>query len=531
MTRERRTGAPRGGDDAPVRTPRYAVPESLVRWLVPLALTVLAAVPRFTALWHPHTLVFDETYYVKDAWTLLHLGYEGSWPEEADARFLAGDTGAFGTDPAYVVHPPLGKWLIAVGLAVFGAESGWGWRFSAALFGTLLVPLVYGIARRLSGSVAVGAVAGGLLALDGLAIALSRVALLDGFLAFFVTLAFWFVLLDRERTRGRLATSAGPGGPVLWRRPWILAAGVALGAASAVKWSGLYVLAAVGILLVVQDALERRRAGVRRWLPAATLRQGPVTFLLLVPAALAVYLASWTGWLSTSGGYDRGSDPNPLAALWNYHTSIYGFHVGLASPHPYASPAWQWPLLLRPTAMWVDRPEHGAADCGWAPLWDPGDCIAVIGSHPNPVTWYAAWAAVILAAVLLIARRAGRDASGLALALTGLAATYVPWLLYPERTVFQFYTVAMLPFLVIVLALVLGRLTRPRDPITLPDPSPAELAAGTRAADAQARAWRAVVFVFLVVAVLTALFFLPLSTGILEPYPLWRLHNWLPGWV
>lgn len=507
--------------------PRPARRANAAAWLVPLALTLLAAALRFVGLWHPHELVFDETYYVKDAWSLLHLGYEGAWPDDANERFTSGDTDAYSTDAAYVVHPPLGKWLIALGMLAFGADSGFGWRFSAALTGTLLVPLVYAIARRLAGSVAVGATAGALLAVDGLAVALSRVALLDGFLAFLVALGLWFVLLDRDRADARILSCGGAvRGPVLWTRPWIVAAGSALGAACAVKWSGLYVLAGVGLWLVVRDALVRRRAGMSEWYAAALVRQGPATFALLVLPAAIVYLASWTGWLATTGGYDRGSHPNPLIALWNYHRSVYGFHVGLQSSHPYASPAWEWPLLLRPTAMWLARPEAGDAWCGWS-----DDCIGVIGSHPNPVTWYAAWAAVVLAIALLSRRRAGAFAPGFAFALTGLALTYLPWLLYPARTIFQFYTVTMLPFLVILLALGLGWLARARDPIPPRDPGPAEVASAVEAAAAETRAWRAFAVVFLVIALLSAAFFLPLSTGFLEPYPLWRLHNWLPGWV
>lgn len=497
-----------------------------VAWIVPVALTVLAGLLRFVGLWHPHQLVFDETYYVKDAWTLLHLGYEGTWPEGANELFTGGDTDVYTTDPAYVVHPPLGKWLIGAGMLLFGADSGLGWRFSAALFGTLLVPLVYLVARKLSGSVAVAAIAGGLLAIDGLAIALSRVSLLDGFLTFFAVLAFWFILLDRDRHIARIARDDGYAGPVIWNRPWIIAAGAALGAATAVKWSGLYVLAGVGLFLVAADALARRKAGIKEWYGAAILRQGPVTFVLLVPIALAVYLVSWTGWLVTTGGYDRGSDPNPLIALWNYHSSMYGFHVGLASGHPYASPAWQWPLLLRPTAMWLARPEAGEEWCGWSE-----DCIGVIGSHPNPVTWYGAWAAVILIIVLLIRRRAGSSASAFGFVLTGLAVTYVPWLLYPNRTIFQFYTVTMLPFLVIGLALALAWLARSRKPVALRDPTPTGTAYAARVAATETRAWRTFVIAFLAIALLTGIFFLPLSTGFLTPYGFWWLHMWLPGWV
>ena len=492
-------------------------------WLAPLLVTVLAALPRLIALGHPDQLVFDETYYVKDAWSLWNLGYEGKWPDDWDARFVAGETDAYGTDPSYVVHPPLGKWLIALGMAVFGADNGWGWRFAVALAGIAAVPVLYLIGRRVSGSIAVGALAGGLLAVDGLGIAMSRVALLDNLLAFFVLLAVLFVVIDREQVRKRLENAPDSAfAPVLWNRPWVLAAGVALGAATAVKWSGLYALAGVGLWLVVTDALERRRARFEGWLPAAVVRQGPASFMLLVPIAAVTYLASWSGWLLSSGGYDRQSDPNPLVALWNYHVSVYGFHVGLSSGHPYASPAWQWPLLLRPTAMWVDRPAVGDARCLWS-----DDCMGVITSLPNPITWYAGMAALVLLAVVAIRRRSAR----FTVPLVGVAITWLPWLLYPGRTMFQFYSITMLPFVCLALALAIQWLCRDREPVLLPDPTPRERVEAMRHATGQTRAWRMTSSAFIVVALAAALYFLPLSTGILEPYGLWRLHMWLPGWV
>src|SRR5690606_28693933 len=114
----------------------------LWQWGGPIGVTLLAAVLRLWNLGSPHSLVFDETYYGKDAWTLLDLGYEPGWPENPNPAFEAGDVDRFGTDPAFVVHPPLGKWLIALGLAVFGADNSVGWRISTALAGILAVALV-----------------------------------------------------------------------------------------------------------------------------------------------------------------------------------------------------------------------------------------------------------------------------------------------------------------------------------------------------------------------------------------------------
>ena len=483
-----------------------------IRWLAPLVITAIAALLRLINVAHPHQLAFDETYYVKDAWSLWTLGYEGTWGENANDAFITLQQLPLSEQGAFIVHPPLGKWLIALGMAIGGPDNSAGWRLATALLGTASVLLVYLIARRLSGSVVVASVAGTLLAIDGLSIVMSRIALLDGILTFFVLLGVLFVIIDRQRTipvlERRDPDKPDPfWGPVLWRRPWLIAAGTALGAASAVKWSGLYVLAGFGLYVVVTDALARRRAGVVLWPTAAAFRQGPVSFVLLVFPALAVYLISWTGWLVTTGGYDRQSDPNPLIALWKYHESMLGFHVGLTRGHPYASPAWEWPLLLRPTAVWVDSDPTG---CG------TDHCIGVISAIPNPLIWYAGVAAAIYLLYRLVRGWITRRPVGpeLSIPLVGLAVTYVPWLMFPDRTIFQFYTVVMMPFLVIALAMTLRIIAG-----TLEDPLH------------RRQSGERTVMIFLVFVVLVSAFFLPLWTGMSVPYEFWLLHNWLPGWV
>ena len=196
---------------------------------VPALVTAVAGILRFWNLGHPHELVFDETYYVKDAWSQWNLGFAAKWPDEADSRFAAGETDIFLDEGSYVVHPPLGKFLIGAGMALFGADSSVGWRFATALFGTLAVLLLYVVALTLTRSIGVATAAAGLMAIDGLAIVLSRVALLDTFVMFFTLLAFWFVLLDRRWLHERewprrLATgrwsSESRWGPVFWARPW-----------------------------------------------------------------------------------------------------------------------------------------------------------------------------------------------------------------------------------------------------------------------------------------------------------------------
>ena len=488
----------------------------LVSWLAPTLITLLAAVLRIAGLGHPHTIVFDETYYVKDAWSLWVQGYEGSWRTGANEMFAKGDTSALEETASFVVHPPLGKWLIALGVAAFGPGSSFGWRISTAIIGTLTVLVVYLLAKALTRSITVAGIAGLLMAVVGLGIVLSRIGLLDGILTFFIVLGILFLVYDRRQTMPRLEDRASHErgddptlwGRVFWRRPWVIAAGVALGAATSVKWSGAYVLAAAGIYLVVTDALARRRAGVALWPTDAVLRQGLASFALLVPVAAAVYVASWSGWFLTTGGYDRQITDNVLTSWFKYHSDILAFHVGLTSSHPYASPAWQWPLLVRPTAFWV-----GGQD---APCFGTDHCIGTITSIPNPLIWYLGVAAAVYLLVRFVRGLVLRSPMpwSYAIPLVGLAATYLPWLAFPERTIFQFYTVVMAPFLILALVLALrdiaGRRSDPRH---------------------RRQSGQRTVVVILVLIVLLSAFFYPLWIGLPVPWWFWQAHNWMITWI
>ncbi|KAA9086564.1 dolichyl-phosphate-mannose--protein mannosyltransferase [Microbacterium radiodurans] len=495
-------------------------------WIAPLTVTLLAALLRLSNVGHPHAIVFDETYYVKDAWSQWILGYAATWPEGADERFLAGETDIFTDDGSFVVHPPLGKYLIGLPMAILGADSTFAWRLGTALAGTACVLVLYFLARALSGSIITASLASGLLAIDGLGIVMSRVALLDIFLTLFALVAFWFVVLDRRDHRTKLAertfsrwTDDGPPawGPVLWNRPWVIAAGAAAGAATAVKWSGVWVLAAIGLYLVVSDALARRRHGVVFWPADAAFRQGIASFLLLVPAGFVVYLASWTGWLVTDGGYDRHvADASPAAgiwswvplslqSLWQYHERIYASTSAMATPHAYGSPAVQWPLLLRPTSMYAGSTADGTDGCAAA-----NGCWQILYSMPNPLVWWASVLAVGYVGYRFVRFRDGRAA----VVLTAVAATYLPWLLFPARTIFQFYTVLIQPFLLLALVFAIAAF------VGRPEADPARRIRRER-----------IVVVFLGVVVALAVFWYPLWSAIEVPYDFYRLHNWLPGWV
>ena len=199
-------------------------------WLWPLLITLFAAVTRVYRLSVPDAVIFDETFYVKDAWSILKHGVELQLKTDSIGTFstlnslllntgwlnseiIAGQTDIFQScfltrcTGEFVVQPPAGKLLIAAGEWVYGLNT-LGWRIAPAIVGSLAVLLMCRITRRLTRSTLLGCVAGLLLSLDGLEFVLSRTGMLDIFLMFFVLASFGCLVADRD--------ASGPGWPRCW---------------------------------------------------------------------------------------------------------------------------------------------------------------------------------------------------------------------------------------------------------------------------------------------------------------------------
>lgn len=431
-------------------------------WLGPLLVTVFAGYLRFHRLGWPKAVVFDETYYAKDALALLKFGWEHTTVDKADKMLIADRHANIWTDgPSFVAHPPMGKWMIAIGEWLFGATP-FGWRFMSALAGTLSVLILCRVARRMTGSTLLGCAAGLLLALDGLEFVTSRAALLDIFVMFWILAGFACLVNDRDRSRRLLAEKierggTSPCGPFL-AHGWRYAAGVCLGLACATKWTGVFYIAAFGLMVVLWDYGARRAAAVREPL-AGTLRLEAVpAFVQLVVVALVTYIASWWGWIFRPGGWGRGKASGnvlwrPFEAmpdLWKYHKDMLHFHTGLDAKHPYQSWPWDWPILRRPVAFYYTEPK---GTCGAA------RCSREILGIGTPALWWGALAA--LAAVLFV-WMALRDWRAGAI-LLGFLAGWLTWFpsAFADRTMFLFYATPMIPFMVLAVVLVLGYLIGP----------------------------------------------------------------------
>ena len=227
--------------------------KSRLREFAPITLILgFALTLRLWRLNQPKGYIFDEIYYAKNAASLVNDGVELN--AQGDAEF--------------VVHPPLGKWLIGLGIKAFG-DNEFGWRISAALVGSATVLLIFMITKSLFNSLFLSNTAAALMSLDGLHLVMSRVALLDIFLMFFILLAFYLVLQNN-----------------LWL------SGVVIGVAGATKWSAFFLIPLL-ILLTINFSKFHCSTLVMR-----------IGQYILTP--LGIYFISWSGWIFNSKGWGQG---------------------------------------------------------------------------------------------------------------------------------------------------------------------------------------------------------------------------------
>lgn len=506
----------------------------LLGWLGPLAAMVVGGVLRFWNLANPHQLVFDETYYVKQGWSLVQWGVELrndpvlDAAKSVDQNFTGTNQNVYATVGDLVVHPPVGKWLIGWGEQLFGVTSSLGWRIAVAVFGTLSILIIGRVARRLFRSSVLGTLAAILLAFEGHHIVHSRTGLLDLFVMFFGLTSFAAVLIDRDASRAVLARKVGavpvgevvarfgPSGPWLGLRPWRWVAGISLGLCMGTKWSGAMYLLAFGVLSVLWDMSARRAAGFPAYIWGGVVKDGIYAFVAMVGTAALTYLVSWTGWFRSTQGYDRfwAADnpaeprwswvPDALRSWWHYQVEMYQVSRGINSPHDYQTTPWVWIIQGRPTSFFYEGPKRGEWGC------EVEVCSRAITSLGTPTIW---WAGALMVPVLVYMWALARDWRAGAL-VAGYAGGYLPWFLLTDRTIYSFYAVAFEVFTVLSVVYGMGLLLGRRS----------------------ARGWRPrwpwyVIGGYVVATILIAGFFYPIWTAQVIPQGEWQLRMWFPSWI
>jgi dolichyl-phosphate-mannose-protein mannosyltransferase len=499
-------------------------------WIGPLLVTAFAAFLRFNRLSAPNAIIFDETYYAKDAWSILQHGVEWNWATffpNANTQIIAGHTSfvfhCSGTACAeYVVQPPLGKLLMAVGEWLYGLNS-LGWRVVPALFGTLAILVMCRVARRITRSTLLGCLAGLLLSLDGLEFVLSRTGILDIFLMFFVLASFGALVIDRDVSRARLAEavvleSSDEAGPALGIRKWRVAAGVLIGLACASKQYGFWYILAYAGLCIAWDIGARRTVGLRAYVRGALVRDGKWLPITLGVIPLVTYVVTWSGWFATSTGYDRNYAQlngvnipiiGPLYSLFEYHKEMLSFGVALDARHPYESQPWDWFVITRPVAFFWQSYTN-AAGTQLAKPGTTGPYVSEVLAIGNPAIWWLSIPAVVFCLAWWLTRRDWRAGA----AVLGVAAGWASWLPFVSRTKFYYYALEFEPFVIICIVLCLGLIL----------------------GSATAVWWRralgaAVIGLYLLTVIILFWYFYPILSAKVIPYSQWLSHMWYSGWI
>jgi dolichyl-phosphate-mannose--protein O-mannosyl transferase len=416
------------------------------------AIALFALILRLLNLGTPKGFIFDEVYYVDGARDYLKYGVEVT-----------------GVDPEFVVHPPVGKWLIALGIKIFG-DNEFGWRFMGALLGSVMIILIALIAQRLFRNTFLTISASALLAMDGLALVHSRTALLDIYLSFFILLATYFFVMR-----------------------WHWWTGIALGLAIATKWSGLYFLALFAAIAIYRVFTHHTGRDLIR----PTLK----TFLQYALLPISIYLSSWSGWFLSSRGWARDHSANVITSFLHYHSQMLDFHTGLVEKHAYQANPWSWIVMGRPTSFYYQSPKNCGAD----------NCAQEVLALGTPFLWWLG--AIALAVVFGFWIRSftqKRYEPSLNIIIAGIAAGYLPWFFFQKRTVFSFYAIVFEPFLILAiiycayLALIHFKNSRNTH----------------------------IFIVAIGVAIfINFIYFLPLFTADVITYDSWQARMWLPSWI
>ncbi|UJF34508.1 glycosyltransferase family 39 protein [Paenibacillus hexagrammi] len=462
---------------------------------------------------------FDEIYHARTAYEHLHK-----------------------IEPYESTHPPLGKILISIGIWLFGLNP-FGWRIIGTLFGVGMIPIMYVFAKRMFGKSEYAFIAAFLLTFDFMHFAQTRIATIDVYGVFFIMLMFYFMY--RYTTRSFYRDG-------LWKTLIPLGlSGLFFGIGAASKWIVIYGGAGLALLLfltlleryreyrlakrVLNEAYEpdtslhehtasldhgsggeeadqaltnarqpetaltdntippreflteeqrRRLQNVIRQFPRYTISTLLYCLLTFVLIPVVIYTLSYIPFMMVPG------PGHGLKDVVTYQVHMYKYHKDLVATHPFSSPWWEWPMMIRP--IWYYQGK----------LMPPGMLSSIV-SFGNPLIWWPGFIAVIVS-IYVAAKRLDKK---LVVLLIAYGSQYLPWMLVPRLT-FIYHYFAMVPFMVLLLTYYIkGYLEESESP--------------------HKRKW---VSGYLVgVFILFALFY-PILSGMVIPSAYSYYLRWLPGW-
>ncbi len=369
-----------------------------------------------------NSMYFDEIYHGRAAYEFL----QNDWPYEA-------------------THPPLGKVIIAAGVAIFGMNP-FGWRFMGTLFGVLMLPLLYILLKRMFGRRAVAVCGTLIFAFDFMHYTQTRISTIDTYSVFFTILMYLFmyrfISVDYDAP---LKKSLRP----------LFLSGLFFGFGIASKWTAAWAGAGLAVIYLIHHIIAgryyvksgRSRLFIKRLIITLLMS---LLFFVVIPAV--IYCMSYIPYGLAEGMSIRGGmlfDGDYYKMIWDNQVSMLSYHGKLTATHPYQSSWYQWIFNIRPILYFLDT--------------SMGEGLkSAIVAFGNPLVWWGGLGAFCVMVWRTVRRRDGRAL----IIVIGYLFALIPWIII-SRCAFAYHYFTCSLFLCIALAhtfntLLERRIGRPR---------------------------------------------------------------------
>jgi len=383
-------------------------------------------------------------------------------------------------------HPPFGKILISIGIALFGMNT-FGWRIVGTLTGAVMIPLMYLFGKKLFQKSFYGFCAAFLMMFDLMHFAQTRIATIDSYTTLFVILMYYYMAdyyLQKSYNKG-FYRSLKP----------LLLSGIFFGLGAATKWSAIY--GAPGLALIFfmakyneykdyREAKEQYTGKNSGEMPEWVDKYIPVyfwktilycvLFFIVIPGT--IYILSYIPYLMVPG--------MKFADIFKYQKSMYHYHSTLEATHSFQSAWWTWPLIIRP--IWY----YQGKDL-------PAGMASTIASFGNPAVW---WAGVL--AFFAALKAAWKKNKAMILVVVAVISLYLPWIII-SRAAFIYHFFPMVPFMILSVVYVIKK----------------QKEKGTS---------MKYIYGYLALVLLLFILFYPAVSGMVVPGWYIKLLRWFPSW-
>lgn len=395
-----------------------------------------------------------------------------------------------GLDPYETTHPPLGKMIISFFITIFGMTP-FGWRFAGALFGVLMLPVFYHILKRLFGSSFFASCGTMLFAFDFMHFTQTRIATIDTYAVFFILLMYdaMLIFLQKDITENKLKNLVIP----------LALSGLFMGLGIASKWTCAYGAVGLAVLFFTKLFISYRRSFVKKATLTRILHLCLVCLAFFVAVPFAIYFASYLPIILLNENCT-----NIMTEFVNWQVFMFEYHSGLVAEHYFASPWYEWPLVIQNIWYFISNNYQGTGK------------VSTISCFGNPVIWWTALVGFIYTCVHAFKKRTHETV----FVLVGFMSVYLPWVLVPRLTFIYHYFTAV-PFIIFGLIYLFTRLNQ----------SPSLSRNVIEIANVKISVLKMIVLAFVIINFLLFVLFYPAISGSPTTREYLSFLKWLPDWV